>query len=41
MEELAEARRLYADSGYVAIAPYTTNPYIRHWMEKDLRAAAD
>ncbi|MFF3467730.1 GNAT family N-acetyltransferase [Streptomyces sp. NPDC002619] len=36
MEELIEARGLYAASGYIEIAPYTTNPYIRHWLEKTL-----
>ncbi|MEU0899215.1 GNAT family N-acetyltransferase [Streptomyces massasporeus] len=36
MEELIEARGLYASSGYIEIAPYTTNPYIRHWLEKTL-----
>lgn len=36
MEELIEARGLYAAAGYVKIAPYTTNPYIRHWFEKTL-----
>lgn len=36
MEELIEARGLYAASGYIEIAPYTTNPYIRHWFEKTL-----
>ncbi|MFF2470030.1 GNAT family N-acetyltransferase [Streptomyces mirabilis] len=36
MEELIEARGLYAASGYIEIALYTTNPYIRHWFEKTL-----
>lgn len=41
MEELTEARHLYHSSGYREIDPYTTNPYIRHWMEKDLRTGTE
>jgi GNAT superfamily N-acetyltransferase len=36
MAELNEALALYASVGYREIPPYTTNPYVRHWLEKTL-----
>lgn len=36
MAELVEARSLYLSAGYVEIGRYNTNPYARHWLEKDL-----
>ncbi|MFC8717467.1 GNAT family N-acetyltransferase [Kitasatospora sp. NPDC057198] len=36
MAELAEARALYADSGYADVPPFNTNPYAAHWLEKSL-----
>lgn len=33
---LAEAIRLYESSGYVAVAPFNTDPYADYWFEKRL-----
>jgi GNAT superfamily N-acetyltransferase len=36
MDDFVEALALYTSAGYREIAPYTTNPYVRHWLEKTL-----
>ncbi|MBG0831432.1 GNAT family N-acetyltransferase [Planomonospora sp. ID67723] len=36
MAQLVEALALYTSTGYQKIAPYTANPYVRHWLEKAL-----
>ena len=34
--DLVEARRLYARSGYLEVAPFNTEPYAEHWLAKEL-----
>ena len=34
--DLVEARRLYARSGYVEVAPFNAEPYAEHWLAKEL-----
>jgi GNAT superfamily N-acetyltransferase len=36
MAEMVDALALYAGAGYRQIAPYTTDPYIRHCLGKAL-----
>lgn len=37
--DLVEARRLYARSGYLEVAPFNTEPYAEHWLAKELLGA--
>ena len=34
--DLVEARRLYARCGYLEVAPFNTEPYVEHWLAKEL-----